>query len=380
MSAPVSFPPAAGSPLRQRSPILGVTFRNLLSRTFLEREAGVEGSCSEEGEMTLNPSRRSPPSAKPEASQQDESVTDSLDEELWFGDVNPTRSNSKASESLAAAAAKAAGLKPFPVVAGEVLRLLSDPDFDRRTVMQTIERDPAIATRLLRVANSALFRASTACNSIEAAILRLGAQTVSELVVGIAAMAMFDDSSGVGKRFRDHCANVAALTRVLGANWRFRGVPQLFLCGLLHDVGKLLTMQCGEFNYANLPPEILETPDQVHIAERKALGYDHAVLAAHVLDLWKIPYPVSPVVAFHHQPGRAYEDSREIGLMVAMLRLADRIEYRLQRDTAMDEEFIEELVRDGACSFADISSGDLRMMWEDMVTARREIAGMLGIQ
>lgn len=329
--------------------------------------------------MTAHSSRR-PPHSAARRPLEGESVADSLDEELWFGDVNPTRANSKASESLAAAAAKAAGLKPFPVVAGEVLRLLSDPDFDWREVMHTIERDPAVATRLLRVANSALFRASAACNSIEAAILRLGAQTVSELVVGIAAMAMFEDSSGIGGRFRDHCAHVAALTRVLGANWRFRGVPQLFLCGLLHDAGKLLTMQCGEFNYSQLPAEILETPDQVALAERGALGYDHAVLGAHVLDLWKIPYPVGPVVAFHHQPGRAYEDSREIGLMVAMLRLANRIEYRLEKDTAIDEAFIEDLVRDGACSFADISSGDLRMMWGDMVNARQEIGGMLGIR
>lgn len=306
-----------------------------------------------------------------------ETIGDNLDEELWFGDINPTRTNSKASESLAAAVAKAAGLKPFPAVAGQVLNMLSDPDFSMRQLKDTIEKDPALATRLLRVANSALFRSASACNSIETAVVRLGAQSVSELVAGIATMAMFDDITGVGARFRDHCAQVAALTRVLGANWRFRGVPQLFLCGLLHDAGKLLTLQCGEFDYAALAQEELEAPDQVRLREREALGYDHAVLAAHVLDLWKIPYPVSPVVAFHHQPGRAYEDSKEIGLMVAMLRLADRIEYKIHQDTALDEEFIENLVRDGACSFADISAGDLRMMWPDLVSATHEIRGLL---
>lgn len=308
----------------------------------------------------------------------DESIGDSLDEELWFGDMNPGRSNSKAADSLAAAVAKAAGLKPFPVVAGQVMQMLNDPNFSMSKLQQTIEKDPALATRILRVANSALFRSTTACNSVETAIVRLGANSVNELVAGVATMAMFEDATGVGARVRDHCANVAALTRVLGANWRFRRVPQLFLCGLLHDVGKLLTLQTSEFDYSTLPPEILETPDQVHIAERKALGFDHAVLAAYVVDLWKIPSPISTVIAYHHQPGRAYEDNREIGLMVAMLRLADRIEIKLHQDKALDDEFIDTLVREGACSFADISAGDLRMMWPEMIVACDEVKALLG--
>lgn len=307
----------------------------------------------------------------------DETVGDNLSEELWFGDINPGRTNSQAADSVAAAVAKASGLKPFPAVAAELMRMLANPDFDMREVKESVERDPALATRLLRVANSALFRSSAACDSIETAIVRLGAQTVGEIVAGVATMTMFSDEAGLGARMRDHCAGVAALARVLGTSWRLRGVPQLFLCGLLHDVGVMLSLQVGDFDYGSLTEEELENADLVHLKEREVLGYDHAVLGAHVLDLWKIPYPVSPVVAWHHQPGTAYKDSPQIGLMVAMLRLADKLEYQLNRSEALDDAYLEELIKIGACDFADISAGDLRMMWPHLVAARQDVFTML---
>lgn len=302
---------------------------------------------------------------------------DAADDGLWFGDINPGRTNGDVAQSLSAAVAKAAGLKPFPVVATRLIQLLSDPEFEMREVKEAVEHDPALATRLLRVANSALFRSAQPCTSIETAIVRLGAHTVGEIVAGVATMAMFKDETGLGARVRDHCAGVAAIARVLGTGFRLRGVPQLFLCGLLHDVGILLSIQCGDFDYAALPADVLEQADQVHLEERKVLGYDHAVLAAHVLDLWKIPYPVSSVVAWHHQPETATADSAQVGLMVSLLRLADRLEYQLCRDMEPDERFVGELVAQGCCGVPSVQTRDLLELWPALVEAKREVDDLL---
>ena len=55
-------------------------------------------------------------------------LAESIREDLWFGDDDPERTAAEASRSLAAAAARAAGLKPFPVVAQRVMTLLADPE------------------------------------------------------------------------------------------------------------------------------------------------------------------------------------------------------------------------------------------------------------
>src|ERR1700744_6358274 len=85
------------------------------------------------------------------ASQQ--KLAESIREDLWFGDDDPKRTAEEASRSTAAAAALAAGLKPFPIVAQRVMTLLADPDTPVVKVRKAIEQDPALAASLLRVAN-----------------------------------------------------------------------------------------------------------------------------------------------------------------------------------------------------------------------------------
>ncbi|HEY0463633.1 MAG TPA: HDOD domain-containing protein [Polyangiaceae bacterium] len=300
-------------------------------------------------------------------------LAESIREDLWFGDEDPQRTMEEASRSLAAAAAMAAGLKPFPIVAQRVMTLLADADTPVIKVRKAIEQDPALAARLLRVANSALYAPTVACRSVDDAVMRLGSRTVSEIVASLATLGLFADAKqGFGALFRSHCVGVAAVARVLGSEWRHKGVEHVFLSGLMHDIGKLLAMQVAEIRYEALEPTAITTPDQIHVHERAFAGYDHAVLGAHVLERWKLPHEISAVVALHHQPGRAFAIGGNIGLGVALLRLADDIEFQIRRERALDEAYVETLIRDGAAEYTQFSRDVLRAMWPKFIVAYDE--------
>ncbi|MEO1339458.1 MAG: HDOD domain-containing protein, partial [Myxococcota bacterium] len=128
---------------------------------------------------------------------------------------------------------------------------------------------------------------------------------------------------------------------------------------LLHDIGKLLSLQVGEIDYHRFGREVISAPDSVHTKEREAVGYDHAVLGAHVLSAWKMPDIVVEAVALHHQPGRAYERSAELGLNVSLIRIANRIDYKLQRNEPADDAFIGEVAQSGEGSYADFDVNQL---------------------
>ena len=306
-------------------------------------------------------------------------LAESIREDLWFGDDEPERTAEEASRSLAAAAARAAGLKPFPVVAQRVMVLLSDPDTPIVKVRKAIEQDPALTARLLHVANSAFYAPSAPCRSVEDAVMRLGSRTVSEIVVSLATLGLFADAkNGFGASFRNHCVGVAAIARVLGTEWRYRGVEHVFLSGLMHDIGKLLAMQVGEIRYEALDPSALASPDQVHVHERAFAGYDHAVLGAHVLGLWKLPDDIAKIVALHHQPGRAFESGGNLGIGVALLRLADHIEFQIRKSRELDEAYVEELLRDSAAEYTQVSRDVLRAMWPKFIAANDEAQRMTG--
>jgi putative nucleotidyltransferase with HDIG domain len=300
-------------------------------------------------------------------------LAESIREDLWFGDDDPQRSAELASRSLAAAIATAAGLKPFPIVAQRVMTLLADFDTPVLKVRKAIEQDPALTARLLRVANSALFAPAVACRSVEDAVMRLGSRAVSEIVATLATLGMFADAKrGFGATFRNHCLGVAAISRVLGTEWRYNGVEFVFLSGLLHDIGKLLAIQVGEIRYEALEPSAVECPDQVHTHERAFAGYDHAVLGAHVLERWKLPAEICKVVALHHQPGRAFAIGGNLGLSVALLRLADNLDFQIRKGPELDEAYVETLLRDGAAEYTQFSPDVLRAMWPKLVAAREE--------
>ncbi|NOY90043.1 MAG: HDOD domain-containing protein [Deltaproteobacteria bacterium] len=306
------------------------------------------------------------------------SLADAVLEELWFGDDDPQRSSLEASQSLASAVADATGLKSFPAVAQRVLALLAEPDVQLSKVQEAMEADPSLASQLLRLANSAAFRPRRPYSSLEQAIVRLGTRQVSDLVAGVATLGLFRETGGIGPRVRDHSVGVAAIARVLATQARDPAVGVAFLAGLLHDVGKLLSLQVAEMPYEALPDELLEAPDRVHVEERVRLGYDHAVLGAHVLQKWNMDSLLTQVVAWHHQPVRAYEAGGDVAKVVAYLRVANRAEYLLARDEKPDDAIFESFAKDAANSWLDHSADVYRALWPELNDARQDLLAALG--
>ncbi|MGC4092284.1 MAG: HDOD domain-containing protein [Polyangiaceae bacterium] len=230
----------------------------------------------------------------------------------------------------------------------------------------------ALCARLLRVANSALYAPKRECVSVSDAIMRLGNKNVSDIISGIAVYGMFSDVGGLGARVRDHSACVASMARVLAVEWVRDGAEHVFLAGLMHDVGKLLMMQAGTPRYELLDPALLREPDRIHLSERELTGFDHATLGAHVLREWKFPSDVARVVAWHHQPGRAFAAGAEVGLPVALIRLADRIEALAGTGDAPDPTFAETLASDESAAYTNFGAKQLELMWSKLRQACTE--------
>jgi hypothetical protein len=97
----------------------------------------------------------------------------------------------------------------------------------------------------------------------------------------------------------------------------------MYVSSLLHDLGKLMLLRGDDPEYYAL---LETTPSEaLHLEERQRYGFDHALLAGHVLSAWKLSQPIPRVVGWHHQPGRAYPASGDVPKMVALVRLADHL-------------------------------------------------------
>jgi putative nucleotidyltransferase with HDIG domain len=268
------------------------------------------------------------------------------------------------------------GLKTFPVVAQQALAVLSNPEFRVTEVTELIKRDPSLAGGVMRMANSAFFAGGRPVSSIQQAFVRLGRRSVQEVIAAVATMDLFPDNGGIGKRFRDHCAAVAAIVQTLAREFQPNQVEGIFLCGLLHDVGKMLLIESGEFDY-NLQDPSLFRPDRMRDEEMSLLGFDHSALGAVVMGRWKLPEPIPWVTAWHHQPSLAYAN-KTIGPMVALIRVADQLDFIISRKLDSWEKEIAVMSDSADLAQADISADKLLDQFESLKDARNQALSMFG--
>jgi HD-like signal output (HDOD) protein len=286
-----------------------------------------------------------------------------IDEELWYGVSSDEAAEAEAAKSMAARMGRIVGAKPFPAAAQRLSQITQNPNCLMDEVVSVLESDQALCARLLRLVNSVGFSLRTPCTSVRHAAALVGTEKLNQVASTAAILDMYESGSKQAADLLEHATVVGALCRYLAFHF---GLPpdELFTCGFLHDIGKLMLLETEGDDYLALLGE--ETPefDTLFVEERKRFGFDHALLAGHVLAAWNIPHPVPKVVAWHHHVTRAYAESTEMSQMVSTLRLADAMSFALQREDTQVQ--IEALARMEAASYMDISEGQLAAMWDEV--------------
>lgn len=287
----------------------------------------------------------------------------------WSQDVK--HGDQKARDSLAVRIGAISGLKTFPIIAQKVISLLSKSDFTIDDITDTIRQDPALAAGVLRLANSPFYISTHLITSLDIAFIRLGRNTVRQAIFAVATMQMFPDTQGIGRLIRDHCAAVAAISHCLSRRFLIGSPEVMFLSGLMHDIGTMLLIDSGEVNYELEKNDAYTDSECMRNTELKQVHFDHAVVGAQVLSRWKVGSPIPQIVAYHHLPELAWE-TPEIGSLVALLRLADRIELYQSGQPSDLSIFFQELINSEEGIRLHLTEDRLRELWDELRTARQE--------
>jgi len=201
-------------------------------------------------------------------------------------------------------------LPTLPSVAVEVLNQASDPSVEMDQIAQTIQRDMALAIRVLKVANSPFYGARRAVTTVREAALRLGLDSLKSIVLSVSVAESFQPLRGIQslKQLWHH-----SLWEAIGAKRIMEQIcpkeaETAFIAGLLHDVGQLiLWMYAGE-EMERLAKESLEEPVPLVLREVEAFGVDHGTVGKWLLERWGLPDVLRDAVWLHHQPSIYMED------------------------------------------------------------------------
>lgn len=142
------------------------------------------------------------------------------------------------------------------------VRKAIETDVPVRKIELLIQADPALATLLIKTANSALYRTRNTATTIEQAIMRMGLRTVKNLVTSYSLKHLFQtEHKAIKQRMKDlwiHSTEVAAVSFVLAKHLRQFDPEQALLMGLLHNVGVLPVL-----SYAERYPDIASDEDKL---------------------------------------------------------------------------------------------------------------------
>jgi len=148
-------------------------------------------------------------------------------------------------------------LPSLPDLALRIRRAIDDDVSDARQVARLVESDPAMAAKLLKVANSALYGGVGSIETTSGAVVRLGMETTKKLVLTFALKEVFrNDDPRIGKRMQalwQHSAYIAAICFVLARRISDMQPEEALLVGLVHDVGAIAIL-----NYIERYPELME--------------------------------------------------------------------------------------------------------------------------
>lgn len=206
-------------------------------------------------------------------------------------------------------------------VASEIVALARDPDIEMAKVAQAVGRDPAMAAKILRIANSAFFAQRRPSQNLRQALIVIGLNAALTLALTFSLVSTFRILRPQGidyPRFWRRALLAATAGRALGQLVRTANDEDLFLAGLLQDMGVLAIDRVARDFYVPLPAQADHQACIRH--EQAELGHDHAYYTHLMLTTWNIPQRICKAVLYSHTPEALLADTDE-GRFVRCLSL-----------------------------------------------------------
>lgn len=215
-------------------------------------------------------------------------------------------------------------LPTLPALAIRVIEATGRDGASAQEVCKLIASDPAMTARILRLVNRADVGVRNEVSSVERAVVLLGFEAVRSAVLAVSIYQTFSaerteasrkgqvaDNDGPAftrEAFWKHSIAVATcaelLARQLSAAWGKEGridPSEAFVCGLLHDLGKLALDAAIPKSFAKVVEAVELLRGNIADVERQIIGIDHMVVGKRLAEKWKLPAMIRDVIWLHGQ-------------------------------------------------------------------------------
>jgi HD-like signal output (HDOD) protein len=223
-------------------------------------------------------------------------------------------------------------LPALPAIVTKLIEVVNSPESSADDAAALIEKDPALTSKMLRLANSAFYGIPRTISSVSSAVVILGFNTIRSVALSASIMNLFPEKK-TGHTFDHHCfwrhSVVCASTAKSIARKHIHRLmldPEGAFCtGILHDIGKLIFASFAPDDYQHACEMSLHQKLSLLKAERETLGIDHSAIGRMLADRWALPIELENSLVHHHDPAQA----RQARELVTLVHLADKFAHHV---------------------------------------------------
>lgn len=269
-------------------------------------------------------------------------------------------------------------LPTLPYIVTTLTDLLRSPNTSAADVHKVIMKDQSLSSRILKLVNSAFYGFSERISSISHAIVILGFNTVKNIALTASVFDMFPtEGAGAGgfdrKGFWVHSLACAGTARIIATKARIPNPEDIFVAGLLHDVGKIVLDQFVHEKFATIMQMVADENILIREAEIKVLdGINHSQIGALLATKWKLPSALVQIIAFHHRP----EMGDQMMKAISCVHLADILVRSLDIGDGGDKK-IPKLNND-AWELLGLTMADVDLIMSKMEDELEETEQLIG--
>lgn len=218
-------------------------------------------------------------------------------------------------------------LYSLPQTLSEVLKIVADENSNSDDLAKVLLKDPAMTTRVLRVVNSPFYGVGRQIGTVSQAVVTLGTRQITALALSTSVYGLTEkwQTSFDRVRFWRHSLEVAIASRTIAEKIGLRNVEEIFVAGLLHDIGLLVMEHCFGDAYAPIWKRSLQN-DRLEDLEDEAWGTNHARVGQFLLEQWQLPEAVCQAVGRHHSIFTLGADDDEL-IIPQVVNLANNISH-----------------------------------------------------
>ncbi len=218
----------------------------------------------------------------------------------------------------------------LPALPGVALRLIElgrDPDVPIGQLAEAINLDPALVAKVLRMTNSALYGRRRESRNLRQAVTLLGPNATLSLALSFSLVGSLREGTE-GRLdysvFWRRAMLAATCAHALGSSVGLRSRGQLFLAGLVQDIGMLALDRALPDLYRDIG-EAQRVHGRLQQWEQDRLGSDHAEVGAWLLRYRKLPEYLQDAVAGSHDPRLVATDDRRFRAFVRCVAVSGLI-------------------------------------------------------